>query len=44
MGQLGCFTFDNATNNGTLMGSMEAFLKKQKIPFSKDGNRIRYVC
>lgn len=27
-----------------MMASMEVILKGRKIPFSKDGNRIRYVC
>ena len=34
---------DNASNNNSMLESMAKELKKRKIPFDADGNRIRLV-
>ncbi|KAF8416610.1 ribonuclease H-like domain-containing protein [Boletus edulis BED1] len=39
--QLGQITMDNASNNNSMLESMAKELKKRKIPFDADGNRIR---
>ena len=36
-------TLDNVLNNNTLMEELATELKKLRIPFDKDGNRIRSV-
>ncbi|KAG6864121.1 hypothetical protein C0991_012332 [Blastosporella zonata] len=38
---IGQITMDNASNNNTLMEAVEDILQTQKIPFNRDGNRIR---
>ncbi|TFK31690.1 hypothetical protein BDQ12DRAFT_618437, partial [Crucibulum laeve] len=40
--QLGWITLDNASNNDTLMASLESKLQHQHIPFNKSTQRIRY--
>jgi hypothetical protein len=41
LGRIGTITLDNASNNNTLMESMEENLTALGIAFSKDENRIR---
>ncbi len=39
--QIGQVTLDNAGTNDTLMAALQDVLKKEGIPFHRDGNRIR---
>lgn len=41
--QLGWLTMDNASNNDTLMASLERELNARGISFDRVENRIRYV-
>ena len=34
---------DNASNNNTMMEGLEAIMLERKIPFDRDGHRIRSV-
>ncbi|KAH7868956.1 ribonuclease H-like domain-containing protein, partial [Lentinula edodes] len=40
---IGQITLDNASNNNTMMASLEFELTVRDVPFHRDGNRIRYV-
>ena len=41
LGQVGEFTFDNASNCDTTMETLEELFRKENIPFCRIGNRIR---
>jgi hypothetical protein len=41
--QIGWVTLDNASNNDTLMVTLERELRRRKIPFDRTKQRVRYV-
>lgn len=42
LNQIGCITLDNASNCDTMMAGIEDRLRREGIPFHRDGNHIRY--